>query len=137
MGRTILMLEHDDDDRYITQAVFAEHQYDVKLQFVTNREEFFTALKNPAIHPSLILLNFHAGPSNAIEIIREVRKTERYKSTPVIVLSGSVKNEVISECYAAGANSFIQKPWSSKTTDEKVRNFFYYWFKTVELPSQQ
>jgi CheY-like chemotaxis protein len=135
MSRTILMLEHDDDDRYITQTVFAEHQYDVKLQFVTSRDELFTALRNPADHPSLILLNYHAGPTNAVDIIKEVRQMDRFRATPVIVLSGSVKKDQISECYSAGANSFIQKPWSSKSTDEKVRNFFYYWFKTVELPS--
>jgi CheY-like chemotaxis protein len=138
MARTILMLEHDDDDRYITQTVFNDHRYHVSLEFVNTSFELFSFLsncdKNHLPLPSLILLNYHAGPSNAVEILTELKRNHALIHIPVVVLSGSVKQEIIKECYDAGASSFIQKPSNADDTDKKISNFFRYWFETVELP---
>jgi CheY-like chemotaxis protein len=139
MNRNILMLEHDEDDRYITQAVFDEHNYDIQLHFVNSGREVFDHLsgceRKKERLPSLILLNYHASPVNAVEIIKELKNTGPYVHIPVIVLSGSVNADIIKECYVAGACSFIQKPWRSEEADVKINNFFHYWFETVELPN--
>jgi CheY-like chemotaxis protein len=138
MSRSILMLEHDEDDRYITQAVFDEQGYDVKLIFANTSEEFFSLLtdfsRKNVKFPSLILLDYHAKPSNAVEVLTQLKSSVNYKYIPAIVLSGSVSNEILKECYDAGASSFIQKPIRSIETDKKIANFFHYWFHTVELP---
>jgi CheY-like chemotaxis protein len=137
MNRTILMLEYDEDDRYITQAVFDEGGVDVTLEFVTNSQELFSHLhacktKEP-VFPSLILLNYHAYPLSASEILKTLKSDPALSHIPVIVLSGSVRQDIVQECYALGASSFIQKPWSSDDTRAKISNFIRYWFETVEL----
>jgi response regulator RpfG family c-di-GMP phosphodiesterase len=138
MTRTILMLEDDEDDRYITQAIFDEHRYDIRINFVTTSQDVFAYFaqceKSNTRLPSLVLLDYHASPSNAVEILHEIKRGKKYAHIPVVVLSGSVKPEIIHECYAAGASSFIQKPWKVKETDAKISSFFRYWFETVELP---
>lgn len=137
MSRTILMVEHDEDDRYITQAVFDEHRYNIKLQFVSTGREAFDYLqhceKNGKSYPSLILLNYYAMPSTAVELLNELKANPHYKHIPAVVLSGSVHSAIIKECYLAGASSFIQKPAKSEETSVKITNFFKYWFETVEL----
>jgi CheY-like chemotaxis protein len=137
MNRTILMLEHDEDDRYITQAVFDENQYHVNLHFVASRDDFWSYLKSvptPTTSvPSLILLNYHTGAGTAVELLTELKRDNRLQHIPVVVLSGSVKPDIVKECYQAGASSFIQKPSSSQSTSEKISNFIRYWFETVEL----
>jgi CheY-like chemotaxis protein len=133
MNRTILMLEHDEDDRYITQAIFDENQYRVSLNFVTDRDAFWEYLKSSSVLPSLILLNYHAGALTAVGILNELKSNPRFQYIPVVVLSGSVKQDMVKECYHAGASSFIQKPSSNKTATDKITNFIRYWFETVEL----
>lgn len=133
------MLEPDDDDRYITKTVFEENRFDVRITFVTTADELFGHLKsnskNRSDSPSLILLNYHSMPSTAAQILSELKnKTSSFSHIPVVVLSGTVNNEIIQECYAAGASSFIQKPSRSDETNNKISNFFNYWFGTVELP---
>jgi response regulator RpfG family c-di-GMP phosphodiesterase len=132
------MLEQDDDDRYITQAVFDEHRYELKIHFVNTSNEVFSYLaqceKSNTRFPSLILLDYHSTPSNAVEILNELKSISRFSHIPVVVLSGSVKSEIIKECYGSGASSFIQKPSKSTETDTKIASFFKYWFETVELP---
>ena len=138
MSRTILMLEHDDDDRYITQSVFDENNYAVKVHFVNSSTELFSFLmgcedKNHPF-PALILLNHYAVPQNALEILKALKSNQKYIHIPVVVLCGTLNHKIVNDCYAAGANSFIQKPSLSSETNEKISTFVRYWFEIVELP---
>lgn len=138
MERSILMLEHDDDDRYITQAVFDENHYSVKIHFVNNSDDLFAFLisceKTLSRYPAMILVDHYAIPRNAAEIIRDLKSDHRYCHIPVVVLSGTINDEMIRQCYVAGANSFIRKPSSGNEINRKIADFVRYWFETVELP---
>jgi response regulator RpfG family c-di-GMP phosphodiesterase len=119
--------------------VFDEHRYDIKINFVSTSDEVFAHLtqcdKSKVRFPSLILLDYNAAPSNAVEILNELKSSaSKYSHVPVVVLSGSVKEDIVRECYAAGASSFIQKPVKALDTDSKIGSFFKYWFETVVLP---
>lgn len=131
----ILMLEHDEDDRYVTQAFLDENQHNIQIDYVRNSDDFFSYLSQRASQelPSLILLNQHAAPMNALQILKQLKSSEDYSHIPVVVLSGSKSRQMVRECYALGANSFIQKPDSSHATDHKISSFIQYWFETVEL----
>jgi CheY-like chemotaxis protein len=137
MNPTILMLEHDEDDRYITQSMFEEHKFNVSLHFVTDSRDLIKYLQDVrnggAISPSLILLNYVAFPNDGISILKELKSDNAFKHIPVVVLSGTVQKSIIRQCYEHGACSFIQKPSNNKESERKISNFFKYWFQTVEL----
>jgi CheY-like chemotaxis protein len=139
MNRTILMLEHDEDDRYITQSVINENRFDVKIQFVANSTELFNTLDAARSTkdglPTLILINYHTSPLSAVEILSKLKRDEAIGHIPVVVLSGSVNPDAVRACYQAGASSYIRKPWSGKDTEAKISTFIKYWFNTVELYS--
>ena len=132
------MLEHDDDDRYITQTTFDENSYPVKLHFVNNSDELFAFLlsceKTFTPYPALILLNHYAIPLNATDIIKGLKANPKYAHIPIVVLSGTTNDGMLYDCYAAGANSFIKKPASGGDISKKIGSFVRYWFETVELP---
>lgn len=132
MKRTILMLEHDDDDRYITQAVLDELKADVGISFVTNSTDFLSMLEKSK--PDLLLITYRASPLNAVDVLKKVRNLNGFRYTPAIVLSGMANERIVRECYQAGASSFITKPSSDMETTSKITRFIDYWFKTVELP---
>lgn len=138
MKRSILMLEHDDDDRYITQAVFDENHYQVKIHFVDNSNDLFAFLfaceKTFTPYPALILLNHYAAPLNAVDILKDLKANRKYAHIPVVVLAGTLHHDILHACYAVGANSFIKKPSSSAEFNQKIGAFIRYWFETVELP---
>lgn len=132
------MLEHDDDDRYITQTVFKENKYSVNLHFVESSDDLFAFLLSckgtMTPYPSVILLNHYAGPQNAVGIIRDLKSNTEYARIPVVVLSGTINDAMLKQCYAAGANSLIRKPSSATEIHDKISAFVRYWFDTVELP---
>jgi CheY-like chemotaxis protein len=134
---TILMLEYDVDDRFITTEVFDQHRYDLKVEFVNYSTELFSYLDDRSQTtlplPALIVVNLYATPENALSIVKQLKADARYAHIPVVVLTGSKYDSMIRACYAAGASSVIQKPSSGKDTHGKIDNFLRYWFETAEL----
>jgi CheY-like chemotaxis protein len=132
MSRTILMLEDDEDDRYLSQAIFDENHSNVVLEIVSKRADLDAYLRKSASGsvqiPALVLLDYHM---DAVDILKSLKSDARFKHIPVVVLSGAVHPDVIKECYALGASSFIQKP--SDKVEEKISKFIRYWFEVAEL----
>lgn len=137
LSPVILMLEYDLDDRFITSTIFEEHQYQAHLEFVNNSKGLFGFLdqcrQSDLPYPALILMNLHTTPQDGREILKQLKASADYCHIPVVILSGSGNVKIARECYALGASSFIQKPAQLSETNEKIGNFFRYWFETVVL----
>ena len=138
-GATILMLEPDPDDQFITTSVISELAYPVQVEFVNYGHEVFGYLEQfyeqHHSYPKLILLSMPANVAEGAELLRRLKADKRYQHIPVIVLTGVRRASVIKECYELGASSCIQKPDSAKDTHAKIANFFKYWLETSELSS--
>lgn len=134
---TILMLEPDTDDRFITTSVISEFPYQLKLEFVNYGEELFNYLghcqENGHALPSLILLSLTSRLQEGMDVLKKLKANPLYNHIPVIVLTGVKQTAVIKECYALGASSFIEKPISAGDTNAKIATFLKYWLETVEL----
>jgi two-component system, response regulator len=72
--------------------------------------------------PDLILLDLHLPSLSGIEILRRVRSDPSYAGTPIIVLTAAGDDEeLILDCYASGANSFLSKPATDKRFAEALQ----------------
>ncbi|MCF6407245.1 response regulator [Chitinophaga filiformis] len=133
----ILMLEYDPDDRFITSTVFEEQQYQVHLEFVNNSKGLFGYLDQCRLsnlpYPAVIVINLNITPVDGREVLKQLKANADYLHLPVVILSDAKDPKLARECYALGASSFIQKPDALTGTNEKIRNFFRYWFETVVL----
>lgn len=60
------------------------------------------------VEPDLFLMDYHLSDIDGVEVLRDLRATDRFASTPVVVASGlNVEDEVME----AGANAFLIKPF--------------------------
>jgi len=128
------MIEHDQDDRWLTEETFQAEGMEGGIQFIYGAE-LHAYLQDPDNKPPMILLSMNAQPYNGMDLIREIKETDGYENVPVVVLSESALPEDVQSSYAAGASSFILKPASYSDALFKMRSFINYWFRTVELPS--
>ena len=134
MGSKILMIEHDPDDRWLTDETFQAEGMGDGVEFIyANELPVYLAYADN--RPPLILLTLHTHPVNGLELIREIRQSKGYEKVPVVVLGESALQEEVASCYAAGATSYIKKPSSYSETLFKIKSFINYWFHTVELPA--
>jgi CheY-like chemotaxis protein len=133
----IVMLEYDQDDRYLTEEFFAAMGRKVAIDFVTNSDDFLAyfdrCTKNNRSYPSLILMNQLAAPQSALTLLKQIKSNTDYGHIPVVVLGNLSHPDLTKELYAAGASSFIQKPSTDRDTHVKISSFLQYWFDTVEL----
>lgn len=131
----ILMLEHDDDDRFITETFFKQHHFDIDVHFVVSNDELIVYLNGCKMigYPSLILLNLNLTSPAAFKILKELKASAEFNHIPVIILGSTHNEELVRQCYTLGASSYIRKPEGLELTNKKILNFLNYWFQTVEL----
>jgi CheY-like chemotaxis protein len=71
-----------------------------------------------AENPDVILLDVHLRETSGIEVLRELRQDEAFANTRVVMTSGL---DVKEKCVAAGANSFLLKPYMPDELINKLR----------------
>jgi len=111
-GRRILVVEDDIRNVYALMSVFEGHG--AAVQIARNGREALQALEkmadegNPAI--DLVLMDVMMPEMDGLTATREIRKRERWKNLPIIVLTAKAMPGDQEQCLAAGANDYLAKP---------------------------
>ena len=61
------------------------------------------------VRPDLILLDMGLPDSSGLDVLRSIRKDERLRRTPVVMLTCCQDDTVVEECMESGANAFVVK----------------------------
>jgi chemotaxis family two-component system response regulator Rcp1 len=83
---------------------------------------------------SLIISDMHLPDGTGLDVIREVKTNPAWRMTPVIILSNEVRQGVINDAYALGANSYMSKSFDAMNPLESLQNFYQYWLENAKLP---
>ncbi len=59
----------------------------------------------------LVITDLHMPRMNGMELIKEIRKREKYRFVPILFLTTETKSEMKQEARAAGATGWITKPF--------------------------
>jgi two-component system, response regulator len=77
--------------------------------------------------PSLVLLDLNLPRVSGFEVLKHVRSHEVTRTLPVVVLSSSVCEEDVRNCYLLGANSYIRKQVVFDDFVDSVDRLTFYW----------
>lgn len=140
--QNILIVEDSDDDYFATMRAFKKSNLSNPVQRCTNgdqaldylfqRGDFSTPGKAP--RPSIILLDLNLPGADGREVLRLIKKDPNLARIPVVVLTTSDAEQDIERCYAAGANSYVQKPVDLVGFIQAIARLSDYWFKVCILP---
>lgn len=103
--RKILIVEDDDSIRSVIRLFLARHKY---LIFEARNGLEGVGLAK-AVRPDLILTDLMLPGIAGTDLIRELRKYDETKNTPIIVMTGG-SFELQHEALKAGATTVVQKP---------------------------
>jgi CheY-like chemotaxis protein len=111
-------VEDSDDDFYAVQRAFKKSNLRNPISRCTNGEqaidylfrrgEFADPAKAPI--PGIILLDLNLPGLDGRQVLRQVKADYKLHRIPIIVLTTSNAEQDIEQCYADGANSYVQKP---------------------------
>lgn len=115
MNNSVLLIE---DDTFIKQMYCTKiEELGIKVFAASTRNEAFDLLNKNTI--SLILLDLVLPEVSGFDILKELKKDNRLKNIPVIVLSNLSSQTDVSQAFELGALDYIVK--SNYTPSEVMR----------------
>ncbi|WP_235829730.1 response regulator [Frigidibacter oleivorans] len=111
-GRRILAVEDDIRNIYALTGVFEPHG--ATVQIARNGREALEVLGRVADGASpgidLVLMDVMMPEMDGLTATREIRRQERWKNLPIIMLTAKAMADDQATCLAAGANDYLAKP---------------------------
>ena len=142
LPHVILLVEDNPADVKITQRALKESGLPVDLIVVRDGQEAVDYLLRQGVHdgalnwriPDLILLDLNLPGMNGRDVLERMRGTPALRTSPVVVLTTSRRQEDVELMYASGANTYIEKPQEFHRFVQVLRTIHHYWLDTAILP---
>ena len=90
--------------------------------------------RGAAPRPNIILLDLNLPGTDGKSVLHTIKGDRKLQKIPVIVLTTSNAEQDIERCYAAGANSYVQKPVDFEGFIRAVARLSDYWLEVSTLP---
>lgn len=141
--KTILLVEDNPQDVELTVEALSEYNLANSIVNVADGVEAMDFLRHEGEfkdrkdgNPGVILLDIKMPRMDGIEVLEAIRKDEKLKSIPVVMLSSSRENPDLKKCYLLGANAFVVKPVDFKEFVEAVKHIGVFWALINEQPPE-
>lgn len=110
----------DDEPNILLSLEFLMKKNNYQVFIGRNGKEALETLEQ---HPiDLIILDIMMPEVDGLEVCRRIRENAATQSMKVIFLSAKIKQEEIDAGYAAGADLYITKPFSTRKIMAEVKN---------------
>jgi CheY-like chemotaxis protein len=114
MKRRILLADDSVTIQKVIELTFMDEDYEVRA--VSNGDEALKLL--PEVNPDFVIADVHMPGANGYEVCRRVK--EFRPGVPVLLLVGTFEPFDEGQARAAGADSFLKKPFDSQELLQRV-----------------
>ena len=83
---------------------------------------------------AVLLLDIKMPRMDGLEVLTEIRKTDRFKSLPIVVLSSSREESDLARSWDLGVNAYVVKPVDVDQFFDAVRTLGRFWAVLNEPP---
>ncbi len=135
----ILLVEDSPGDARLTLEALKGGSVPNRLIHVSDGEEAIAFLCQRGIYageprPDLILLDLNLPRKDGREVLEMIKKDDRFRRIPVVVLTTSEAEEDIQRAYNLYANCYVAKPVDLNQFMEAVKSIERFWLATAKLP---
>jgi len=139
--RRILMVE--DDPRDVELTLTALEQYNLAnevvvvgdgeqaLDYLYQRGEFKTRANG---NPAVLLLDLKLPKVDGLEVLQQIKRDDRLKMIPVVVLTSSREERDMVASYKLGVNAYVVKPVDFHEFVNAVKELGVFWALINEPP---
>lgn len=133
-NRPILVIEDDMVDVMTIQRACGEIKIPNRLVSMEHGEAALAYLNDPDSQtPCIILLDLNMPVMNGIEFLDAIKRHERLRRVPVIVLTTSAEESDKVNSFNLGVAGYMVKPVDYRSFVEMMRSIDRYW-TVSELP---
>jgi CheY-like chemotaxis protein len=87
-----------------------------------------------SLPPRLVLLDLKLPKVDGMEVLRAIRRDERTKMIPVVILTSSKEQNDLIDGYNLGVNAYIQKPVDFDKFSDTIRQVGMFWMLINQPP---
>ncbi len=115
---SFLIVDDDPTVRAYLSRIISK-KFGTSIQMVENGVEGLKHLQNS--NPDIILLDISMPVMDGVEFLKTMRKIEKFKNTPVIILTAINEKDIIGEMIGLGISDYILKPIRAEYTYERIQ----------------
>jgi len=86
--------------------------------------------------PAVVLLDIKLPRMDGLEVLARMRREERTRSVPVVMLTSSREEHDLIRSYGLGVNAFVVKPVGHREFFEAIRDIGAFWAVLNEPPPE-
>jgi len=136
----ILLVEDNPDDAWMTMEALREGKVRNTVHHVEDGVEALRFVRRQGTHagaprPDLILLDISLPRLSGLEVLAEIKQDDELKRIPVVIMTGSKRDQDVVSAYNHHANCYVTKPVDMEQFIGAVRKIEDFWFTVVRLPS--
>ncbi len=135
----ILLVDDDADCRMLIQDAISDSKFPVQIMEACNGMEALKLLEsihteNPASLPGLIYLDIEMPVLNGLATLERIKNDARFKSIPVVMMTGVSDDFHMQRAAELGANSYTLKPANAEQFLHTVQTSSNYWLMVHQSP---
>jgi len=142
--KTILLVEDNPQDVELTLEALSEYNLANNVVTVSDGVHAMEYLRcegefkgRTTGNSAVILLDIKMPRMDGIEVLEAIRKDEKFKHIPVVMLTSSREDPDLKKCYSLGANAYVVKPVDFGEFIEAVKQIGVFWAILNEQPPRQ
>ncbi len=131
-GRTILLVEDNEDEVFLMQRAFRKANISNSLQvardgiealeYLEGKGKFTDRIKHP--FPVAVFLDLNMPKKSGLEVLEYVRQQPQLKKLVVYILSSSTRPADIESAAFLGANAYFIKPSQIEKFQELIETWY-------------
>ena len=86
--------------------------------------------------PRVVLLDLKLPKIDGLEVLAAIKRDDRTRSIPVVIVTSSSQDPDVEKAYAMGANSYVVKPIDFDQFTDSMASLGYYWLLINEPPDR-
>lgn len=130
----ILLVEDNPNDAELTMRALKKRRLANRIIWVKDGQEALDYLFRRGTYegreetkPRLVLLDLKMPRLDGIEVLREIKRDDRTRRIPVVIMTSSEEERDVATSYDLGVNSYVVKPVDFQTLADVAGQAGYYW----------
>jgi CheY-like chemotaxis protein len=138
----ILLVEDNRSDAALTIRALKKHNLANNLVHLIDGAQALDFLfgtgeyagRNIKNKPKVIFLDLKMPKVTGLEVLREIKKDERTKLIPLVMMTSSQEEQDIIESHKLGVNSYVVKPLGFENFSKTIADLGFYWLVVNKAP---
>lgn len=139
----VLLVEDNTSHAKLVMRCMKDHAISNRITHVTDGEAALDCLyqrgeyTDPVQFPStdLMLLDLRLPKLDGLEVLKEVRSSQKFIRIPIVILTTSEAEADIAKAYQLNANSYLVKPVNFTNFSKMMKTLGFYWLAWNRSPS--